>query len=358
MEWYCEPIGKAADRPEIERLADAISPELGRAVRRALENQLDAASLEALAQAVASGDVSEVERIVGAVAPRDAAEIGLVLQNAVWQAGQATTRAPEFTSIEFAFNRLNPALTRWLETYELDLIREIDRGTRESVRAALVRGMNGGQHPVATARQVREAIGLTERQSRAVQSYRALLETVHMRRSVKAMGLGRTIDRANGHQALRPSADGTPKDEIDQRRLRDFRYDSVIARSVNTGKALTQAQIDKQVEAYHRKYLRYRSETIARTEAIRANNVGALEAYRQAIAAGKLDARLVRKRWSIARDERTCSICNSIPGLNPKLGVPIEATFATPKGPIATPPAHPNCRCAVLVRIYEPEQLR
>jgi hypothetical protein len=44
--------------------------------------------------------------------------------------------------------------------------------------------------------------------------------------------LGAKIDRVNGAQVFKPGVDGTPKDGITERRLRDFRYDKQLLRSV------------------------------------------------------------------------------------------------------------------------------
>jgi hypothetical protein len=44
--------------------------------------------------------------------------------------------------------------------------------------------------------------------------------------------------------------------------------------------------------------------------------------------------------------------------MNPPEGVPFATPFATPKGPIMLPPGvHPNCRCTVFIRFYEPIQI-
>lgn len=358
--FICEPVAKAGTdrRTDIERLADGLSPSLGRAVRDALETQLANVDLDAIEAALRRGDSDAVFRLVGEVPPTKTGAIRDALQDAVWAGGAAAGKAPELVRAEFVFDRLNPALIRWLESYDLNLIREINAGTKEAIRGALTRGMTAGENPIQTARAVRESVGLTAKQAQAVANYRKFLETVHTRRSVAGMGLGKEIDRRNGRQVFRPDADGTPKDGIDQRRLRDFRYDGQLQRAIETRKPLSPEQINKQVAAYQRKYLKHRSEMIARTEALRTTNVGVLEAWRQAVADGKVDAALLRKRWIISADERTCSICKPVPELNPKRGVPLEAPFQTPRGPMTAPPAHPACRCTVFVRLFEPEQLR
>jgi len=72
---------------------------------------------------------------------------------------------------------------------------------------------------------------------------------------------------------------------------------------------------------------KWRAETIARTELIRAATEGRLRAYRK--------GGLKKVNWVVAPDERTCPVCLANAAENPW---PIEKAM----GKI---PAHPNCRC-------------
>jgi hypothetical protein len=356
-------VAKSTD-PElltlIERLARKIEPALAKAVMGYLETMKGGIDLQALADALQTGDVGKV---IGLLAMIDtgAAKAATVdaVQTAVW--GGAALAAAEINStiggVHFVFDKLNPRLVTWLQTYSLGLIKQINDQTKEAIRDKLIVGMTDGKNPVAVARQIKGAIGLTDRQAKAVSNYRKELETFHLKTKAGGYGLGKPIDRVNGRQVFQPDDDGTPKDGIDLRRLRDFRYDGQLQQAMATGKPLKPAQIDKMVAAYERKYLRHRSETIARTEALRTTNYGVQDAWRQAIEVGKADETLVRRKWKVAFDERTCDVCSPIPGMNNKKGVKFDQPFATPKGPVMLPPLHPNCRCTVFLRQYEPEQL-
>jgi len=357
------PFTKAkrpADIEEIEALAAKLEPALAKTIFTALQSQKDAVDLDALADAIKAGRIDEALQLLGIQNVAEAvAGVSTALQNATFAGGAlaASQIAERMSGVTFAFDQLNPRLITWLQTYSLDLIRQIDQTTKEGIRGALVNGMNLGQNPRDTARQVRAVIGLTDKQAKAVQNFRRELETFHNRRSAGGYGIGSTIDRVNGSQVLRPDADGLPKDGITERRLRDFRYDGQLNRAMSTGKPLTPAQIDKMVDAYSRKYLKYRSQTIARTEAIRTTNFGVQDAWRQAIEKGKVPEHLVRRTWIVAHDERLCEICSPIPRLN-KGGVKFGQPFQTPDGPQFLPPMHPNCRCTVYIRRFEPSQLK
>lgn len=342
---------------EVEAMAMKLEPKLTAAIMAALKAQADAVDIDAIAQALASGDVAKVLALLK-LPPVDG--VTNALQDAVWTAGGIAALAinDQVRGVAFAFNRLNPRLVDWLQGYSLGLIRQIDTATREGVREVLIAGMRAGANPRAQARSIKPIIGLTARQAKAVDNFRKELESFHLRGSAGGWNLGGKISRApGGAQVYALDAEGNVKDGVMERRLRDFRFDRTLARAMKTGEPLSEAQIDKMVDAYSRKYLQFRAQTIARTEALRTTNFGIQDAWRQAIEEFKVPEDLVRRQWVVARDERLCEICGPIPGMNPKRGVAFGQPFNTPKGSMTLPPAHPNCRCTVWVRRFEPEQL-
>jgi hypothetical protein len=182
------------------------------------------------------------------------------------------------------------------------------------VRAILTRAYRDGLTVQQQSRLLREFIGLTPAQYAAVENYRRMLE-------------------AGDAAAL-------------ERQLRDARFDRTLTRLMAEGGRPTRAQIERLVQRYTERQLRYRAEMIARTETIRAANAGQIEAWRQAQQQGWL-SNTVRMQWIVTRDERTCKICPQIPGLNPG-GVPIGGAFQSPVGLVRQPPdPHPQCRCSL-----------
>lgn len=345
---------------EAEALASKLEPELAKAILDAFLKQQGKADLDAIIAALEAGDIGKVLELLdlpGSIAAFEG--VSSTIHTGVNAAGAmaAAQVGLQVRGVTFAFNSLNPRLITWLQTYSLKLIRQITDGTREGIRQYLIQGMKDGKNPKAVARQVKGIIGLTDKQAMAVYNYRKELETFHLKRSAASWGLGNKIDQVNGTQVFKPGEDGQPLDGIGQRRLRDLRYDGQLNRALTTGKPLKPEQIDKMVAAYQRKYLAYRSRTIARTEAIRATNMGIQDAWQQALDKGAVKEDLTRKKWIVAADERTCEICGPIPGLNPPKGIKHQQSFVTPEGPQMLPPMHPNCRCTVFYRVYEPKQL-
>lgn len=98
---------------------------------------------------------------------------------------------------------------------------------------------------------------------------------------------------------------------------------------------------------------RYRAQNIARTELAFAYNKGADTGVRQAQEQGYMGK--VVKEWCTALDERVCTTCSSLDGV--QVGMDEEFNFKTRltyPGIRRTPPAHPSCRCVVLYKEVEP----
>ena len=83
-----------------------------------------------------------------------------------------------------------------------------------------------------------------------------------------------------------------------------------------------------------------RVQMIARTELLRASNLGAISIYR-----ANRDV-LQGWTWLTAVDDRVCSICAPLDGLEFTFdGEPVSGISTTAQIP---PPAHPQCRCTVV----------
>jgi hypothetical protein len=346
------------DQEEIQNLASKIEPKLAKAILAAFDKQGEKLKADDIVKALERGDINAVLKLID----EQAFDVGMGpardhMHEAVKAGGAISAKALVLGGVEFHFDTLNPKLVSWLQNYELNLIKQINTSTKEAIRDKLLTGMTAGTNPKQVATQIKQVVGLTPKMAKAVENFRSELETFHTKQSAGGWKLNGKIDSVNGTQVFRPDKDGNPKDGILNRRLRDFRYDKTLASAIETGKPLTPEQIDKMVSAYARKYLAYRSRNIARTEALRATNVGVTDAWRQAIEAGKVQEQQVRRRWIVSKDERTCLVCSPIPKMNPEKGVKMDTPFQTPDGAYMQPPIHPSCRCTTFIRMYEPEQL-
>lgn len=96
---------------------------------------------------------------------------------------------------------------------------------------------------------------------------------------------------------------------------------------------LSDADIERRAEAYYRKLLKDRKQTIARTEMRKGTSeVKAIEARERGAK---------YKVWQTVGDDRVSDECQANEAQGP---IPVEDEFA---GGVDTAPQHPNCRCAV-----------
>jgi len=229
------------------------------------------------------------------------------------EAGVATSTLEATGTLRFDLT--NPEAIRWAQREAGALVQQVSLSVKQSVRDTVFRGFNEGRTPTWMAKEIRQVIGLTRKQTQAVSNFERLL------REGKA--------------------------EVLTRALRDHRFDPTIRKAIESGEGLTEAQIDRMTKRYAERMLRYRADMIARSETIKASSAGQQELWRQAVAEGYLDAQKTRQIWIVVPDERLCPICRMIPVMNPK-GVPLGQAFQSPVGPVMRPAeTHPACRCGL-----------
>lgn len=273
----------------IHEIADSRTAKVRRQVIEAFTSVQSDAKYNQLIRAI---DNQSLEGIVDALGinalDREMIPVIDTLRETFVDAARETQKdLPKAVQQGLRFDMLNPRTVDYLRNRSAKLITNIDENTRKGIRRMLADGVSQGLTPAAIARQLRDNIGLTERQTIALDNYRRML----------------------------------------------------IAEGRNP------AQVKRMVDGYGKRLLRARATTIARTETIAASNQGQEEIWHQASEQGLLSTK-AKKRWIVTPDDVLCPICKEIPSIN-KGGVPIGALFQTSSGPVESPPAHPNCRCAI-----------
>lgn len=254
--------------------------------------------------------------------------LGRTVYNAVVNAGdvetkilepkaqiKANAKIPKGLSkpkVMLTFDPGNPRAAEIIRDQTESLIRDISESTRQVINDAIFDGLTTGKNPRAIAKEIQSVIGLTRFQENAVKNYRRLLE-------------------AGSKEAL-------------NRALRDKRYSEDI-------KNLSQDQIDRMVDAYRRKYINYRAETIARTEAGKAISQAQEEALRQTMSeVGFTDDEVIRT-WRSTKDMRTRDTHVTLDGQKRPLNVPFTSSSGArlryPRDPSAPASEVCNCRCTL-----------
>jgi SPP1 gp7 family putative phage head morphogenesis protein len=189
---------------------------------------------------------------------------------------------------QVGFDITNPAVIEWIREHVAGLVALITEQTRNAIKEVIEYHYVKGYHVRTTAKQIKNLVGLTRGQAKAVATYESEL----------------------------------------------------------LGRGLTRDVIDKRLERYGKSLLKRRAEMIARTETSEAVNYGRKKAWDDAVEDGIIDDRTVYREWVTGADERVCPICGPMHGQTRALDEP----FDTPDGEVDNPPAHPNCRCTMIMR--------
>ena len=309
----------------LEALLDRAEPELRTALMNAFAAATSASTIEELIALIEAGRVDEAIQVAanaGAIRIADGYAAVFTIS------GRNTAEFLEdVLELVVGFDQVNTRAVRVMQRERLRLISNFTAEQRNATRSALIEGIRRGDNPVDQARNFRNSIGITDRQQRAVDNYRRLLQS-------------------GSSEAL-------------QRELRDRRFDRTVRRAIRTGEPLTQEQIDRMVERYAERTRAFRARTIARTEALRAVHQGSEEMYNQAIEQGVLNSDQLLRTWHDADDRRVRSSHNRLDGLQRRIG----ETFPGDDGPLRFPgdPEAPasetvQCRCVLSTRIEAPPE--
>ncbi len=110
--------------------------------------------------------------------------------------------------------------------------------------------------------------------------------------------------------------------------LRRKGSDSVVERAIRDGKPLSAETIDRLVTSYKSNALRYRGESIGRTEALQALNRSEYEATKQVVDMGAAPESAVQREWDSAGDKRVRFSHRALNGQRVGLNEP----FVSPSG--------------------------
>lgn len=314
-------------------LVDSLSPALVAEILSTVSEINGTDWVATVADLIENGDYNGVANLLLSPEALDRyrAPFGLAVRGVMEDLGVAIItplrpiQPPIGPPVEFRFDVLDQRVVQQVQNHSTSLLSDFSRNTRAGVRQHIIDGVRRGVHPreIASALRKDKVIGLSARGAQAVANYRANLLGTD-RKAVMAAAL--------------------------QRELRDRRYDTVIQRAMRNNTGLPEAKVDEMVRRYAERMLKHETETIARTEVLQAYEAVKQQIWNDTITRGYLDPKAYVKKWYLAKDERTCTICKTIVALNPN-GVPVNGFFKTPNGlpALAGPLAHPNCRCITLI---------
>lgn len=312
---------------------------------RALDSLRAGVELQRVTAALQNGDIDAALEALH-IDPEVFNEVAERAKQAHDEAGKVTAsampkRAADGTALVVRFDGRNPEAEAWLSRRSSDLITRLTTEQRQLVRDTLSDSMRRGMNP----RQA--ALDIVGRISR-----------VTGKREGGILGLSAPqaeyVATARGELA---SGDPSALKHYLTRVRRDKRFDRSVTKAIREGKPVDPAIAAKAVTAYERRLLKLRGETIGRVETLTSMQRAKFEAYRQAIASGKVAENVVTKVWRSAGDLR---VRHTHQALNAE-SVRFNEAFRSPSGALmrfpmdtalgAGPQEIVGCRCDCEYRI-------
>lgn len=265
------------ERRLLERTQRRVSrdaPELARAIEKAFAALRTSLPEAELIRLIENGSIYQVvASMVSDAALKSAfAPAHQQLQSTVAASVEYSARHLPRKVVRIAFDVLNPRHIDAIRKLDTEVLQVLETETRETVRAFVENGLRDGTGPRTIARDLRQIVGLAPKDAQAVANFRRMLEQ-------------------GDRTALR-------------RALRDRRFDGTLDRVLGSGDGLKKPQIDTMVDAYARRSLKNRAETIARTAANETLKVGNRLAVEDGVELGALDGETLFRRWVTTLDGR------------------------------------------------------
>ncbi len=245
-----------------------MSPDISSAILSTIRQLQDAISEGRIARAIELGEY--LQRIDELLAEPQFTDLKVAvrrsLNDAIRYAARDIPKPPRVTgTINVMFDVLNPLHIEAVRGLETRVITPFREEIRDVLRAHIENGLRSGLGPRNISKGLRSVVGLAPNQIAAVENFEQALRD------------GK-VGKALGYS------------------LRDKRY--------GISKEMTEAQIQKAVDAYRKRFVSFHAETVARTATLETLKKGQQLAWQQAIDRGIVDAGRLVKRWIGVMDER------------------------------------------------------
>lgn len=284
---------------EAEKLAAKLEPQTRRAFLNAINGIVDAASIAEIEAAIEKGLPNEVIAALGLASTAPMVELQEELRRVYVTTANETLRTinkPPGGRIDVFFNIQKPEPINYLSELSSKNIVQITEEQRDAVRQALSAGQQQGRNPrsvaldivgrVENGRRQGGVVGLHSQYSQAVSNARAELSS------------GNAAEMRNYFSRVR----------------RDRRFDSIVQKAIDSGKPVSQADINRITTRYSDRLLQLRGELIARTETLQAMSIAQEHAIKQLAEDQGLPANAIKKKWRTSSDSRVRDSHSAING--------------------------------------------
>lgn len=325
----------ASERKRLEELLKELDATTAAAFLEFVRNVRSPAMIREVERLLGVNQIDEAINLIdshvrkfASVIPRNQTRVGI----STVEAAESSIRRIQ-PRIAISFDPAHPRAAAAMQQQSLDVITRIGGEQKTAIRSALTEAFQEGANPRQAARVYRDSIGLTEKQLQHVKNYRS---------------------------ALQGAQNGVS--DILNRGLRDKSFDGAVKRAFESGERLSDAEIDRMVAAYEQRYIKYRSEVIARTESAKSVNAANHEATQQVMEAAGFEDDYIERTWQYTHDSRTR---DSHRNLQKGVVIGQNTPFITGLGNSALYPLAGTlpkedliqCRCTVTVRYRTREEV-
>lgn len=334
-------------RTTLDQLYALTVPEIQKVFLETMQGIVDDVILFEMIKAIEANDAEALFRASGftvaALSPildriEQSYTEGAITESSFWP----KTIVTPLGSVRFRFNVRNIAVEKDLRDYSSNLVSKITEEARQNVRNVLEKGILEGSNPRKTALDI---VGKINPATGSREGGVIGLTPSQLRWSENAERYLKNLDSKYFNLTLR-----------------DKRFDKTVLKAIESGKSLSATDIDKLVTSYRNKALKYRADTIARTETLQSINKGAAASYMQAINEGTLVRNQVKKEWDASSDLRTRLTHKSLESKYGKeKGIDLEDVFVSDSGSRLLFPGDIslqadaseiiNCRCKLNYRV-------
>lgn len=256
-----------------EALLEQYSPEMADVFLAAIIDAKSSINLNDLAEAIERNDIFGIVEILQ-INEKTLFPVTEVQREAFIAGGQST--ADFFpTQAIFGFNGGNPSAVAWLAENSGTMITQLSEDVLPIVQETLSDARQKGQGARKTALDL---IGRRNPNTK--------------KREGGVLGLN--APQARAVRTMRKQLESLDKDYF-KKKLRDKRFDKMVAKAIESGEPLTTTQINRIVSRYEDRQLRFRAENVARYETNASLTAGQFNGFQQMLRDGLIDG--IDKEW-------------------------------------------------------------
>lgn len=304
-------------RRTIDSLIALTIPEIQELFLKQMQDVVDRAMLDEMIHAIKLNDSEMLFRATG-FTPAVLGPILDRIERLYKEAAEITVdgfpariRTPT-GSIIFRFDVRNPHVEQDLRQYSSEFITRITEETRTNIRVALERGLIAGRNPTNTAldivgridprtkQRVGGVIGLTPHQEQWTANARRYLLT--------------------------------GDDAYFNLTLRDKRFDKTIIKLFEEGKEVPTETVERIMVSYKNRVLKYRANTISRTETLQSVQRSNFQVHKQLITDGVIPSNAIKKWWNAVGDRKTRPTHDALERATRARPLGLDEPFISPSG--------------------------